>query len=172
MRRLLISLPFLVATGCTSPPGVPIGAGADPDAVETTTVVAGETATARERVAQAFDGLGLTASTPDATRFTGRFDATSDWAFCRPIVVEIGDHDRLVDMASGRVRVEVRYSEVAAGTRVTIEPGFTATYTPRGLGRSFERRCNTYGVLEQEALAAIAGNHAGNHAGNDARGDA
>ena len=152
----ILALLFLVACASPPQPGVtttPTGAMTDRPLAE-----------AESSIIARLQSLGFTVEDrPDTGVVAGSIarGAPAGWALCdRVLVRERSDRNRnhWAEVESLRVQVNVRLSELAGRTSVTLSPRFNGIYTDRFDNLPFERLCASAGVLEPMLLAGATGN--------------
>ncbi len=145
-RLLTLVVAGLGLAGCYGPVGVPIGAGADPDEIPRRVVLATDVATAERRAHAVLREFGFT---PDGELWRRREPVDRDWAFCRPLRVEIHDDAyRAVRADAVVAEVTLTVSAVDEGAAVVVDPRFIGRYRDTWLTGTRERRCNSFGVFE------------------------
>lgn len=150
MRAVVSLFALALLCGCYSPVGMPIGPGADPDAIPTSTTLPADVAAAEARVQHVLNDLGFARS--DRT-WRRRLSADANWAFCPPLRFEDDDTYKTAFVESERVTVAPDITPVDGGARVTIAPRFTGVYRlPRG---TVERGCRSFGVFETRFFDAL-----------------
>ena len=162
--RCTPALLLLLAACATKPAAAP---------APTTRTVAAPVDQVRDRVAAALRELGLTPEpTRDGLRAVATGEVTEAWADCPPLAVRsyqppLGHlrrnrprHDAPSDLVPPGVRqasVSVSLARDASGTRVSLDPAFSATYQDTSMRQPVERGCTSTGVLEGRLLGAAAG---------------
>ncbi len=159
MRRAVIATVAAgLLAGCHSPVGVPIGAGADPDAIPRSVTVTTGADAARDRAHGVLAELGFSRREGAGTdRWTRRFPDDERWAFCPPLRVERHDDGEAgVGADGGVVEVVVATTPTSDGTRVTIDPRFVGLYRdPSLFTGARERVCNSFGIVETRFVEAM-----------------
>jgi len=121
-------------------------------------------AEAEAAVAARLQELGFTVEDrPDTAVVAASIErgAPAGWAFCDRVQVrEREDRNRThwAEAEALGVKVNVRLSELAGRTSVTVSPRFSGIYLDRFDNLPFERLCASAGVLEPMILAGATGN--------------
>ena len=132
-----------------------------PQAPTSRTVVA-PVSQVRDRVAAAIRDLGLSPQpTPTGVQAVAEGGAPQDWASCQPQLV----YDRQsspprstwVSPDAREAAVTVSLASEGQGTRVSVDPTFTATYLNPYRNTPVQHPCTSTGTLESRLLAAAAG---------------
>jgi hypothetical protein len=142
---------LLAACATTSAPPVP-----------TTRTVAAPEGQVRDRIAAALRDLGLP---PEPTRSgvqaVARGSASRDWADCRLALISSYQDDaprhQWESPGARQARIEVSLAPAGSGTRVSVEPRFSATYRDPFRNLPVERGCASTGALERRLLDAAGG---------------
>ena len=116
--------------------------------------------TVAERVAAGFVRLGLDRPSDEGERklSANLGHVRTNWANCPPRFVGAGDDRRIMATAGRRHgNVEVTLAPVPAGTRVEVHTRYVGVYRNYATGYTFETPCNSTGVVENELVAAAAG---------------
>lgn len=159
MARRSMLVAALVSLGaCSAPPGVPMGAGADPRDIPREIAVAGTTEEVERRVEAVMGRLGLTADGGARLHFTGAMPEPRRWAFCRTLHVGDGDRRRSVRPRGAVTDVTVEAMPTAEDVQmVRWDVRFVGRYrSPRNDG-TIERPCRSFGVLETALVRALRG---------------
>jgi len=153
LRSLLLAVPLATAlVSCaTAPPA------------ETDRLVAGPSATVAARIEAALNGLGLRRTQGSAGVIEAETrQASTAWASCLPVLVSDGDdRRRMVTAEQRRASVQVDLAPAGPGTSgqgttVRVTTRFAAGYRNPSSGYSFERDCDSRGVVERTLLDAAA----------------
>lgn len=130
--------------------------------VTTSRTVAAPADAVRDRIAAAIRDLGLSPQpTPTGVQAVVEGGAPQDWASCRPRLI----YDRQispprsawVNPGAREAAVAVSLAPEGSGTRVTVDPKFSATYVDPYRNTPVQRGCTSTGALESRLLDAAAG---------------
>src|SRR3954447_9677662 len=144
---LLLLLLAACAATSTAPP------------VATTRTMAAPVGQVRDRLEAAIRDLGLTPQpTQSGIEALTRGGAARDWAGCKRVLISYyqdrGARSTWVDPGAREARVTVSLATEGDGTRVSVDPEFSATYRDPFRNTPVQLRCPSTGVLEGRLLAA------------------
>jgi len=154
MRSRYAPAAFLLLTACaatsTAPP------------VATTRTLAAPVGQVRDRLEAAIRDLGLTSRpTQSGIEAFTRGGAARDWAGCERALISYsqdrGMRSAWVEPGAREARVAVSLAPEGDGTRVSVNPEFSATYRDPFRNTPVQLRCPSTGVLEGRLLAAAGG---------------
>ena len=154
MRSRYAPAAFLLLAACaaasTAPP------------VATTRTVAAPVGQVRDRLEAAIRDLGLTSRpTRSGIEAFTRGGASQDWAGCERALISYsqdrGMRSAWVEPGAREARVAVSLAPEGDGTRVSVDPEFSATYRDPFRNTPVQLRCPSTGVLEGRLLAAAGG---------------
>ena len=134
-------------------------AGTPASQVPTSRTVAAPVGQVRDRVAAAIRDLGLTAQpTSSGVKAVVEGGAAQDWAGCQPQLIyyrqDSPPRSAWVNPDAREAVVTVSLAPEGSGTRVSVDPRFTATSTDRFRNTPVQRPCTSTGALESRLLAA------------------
>ena len=143
---------LLLAACATAPAATPI---------PTTRTVAAPVDQVRQRVVTAIRDLGFTPeTTPTGVEAVARGSASPDWADCRRVLISYDQDDgpprsSWQSPQARQARIAVSVTPDGQGTRVSVDPRFSATYRDPYRNFPVERGCASTGVLESRLLDEV-----------------
>jgi hypothetical protein len=151
MRFRYAPAALLLLAACATTPAAP--------PVPTTRTVTAPVGQVRDRVEAAIRQLGLTPEpTGNGVQAATRGGASQDWADCRPTLIEYHQdpvpRSAWVDPGAREATVTVSLAPEGSGTRVSVNPEFSATYRDPFRNTPVQRPCASTGALEGRLLAA------------------
>lgn len=153
MRGRYAPAALLLLAACATAPATPT--------VPTTRTVAAPVDQVRQKVVTAVRDSGLMPeTTPTGVLAVARGSASPDWADCR-LALFSWDQDDGPPRSSWQspqarqARVAVSLTPEGQGTRVSVSPQFSATYSDPYRSLPVEQGCISTGALESRLLGAI-----------------